>query len=45
MFSNQNAKLYKGSPTSYAQWVEQHGFAHAHKTIPEEWLKEGEKES
>ncbi len=45
VFSNQNAKLYKGSPTSYAQWCEQHGFAYAHKTIPEEWLTEGEKES
>jgi hypothetical protein len=40
VFSNQNAKLYKGSPTTYAQWCEKHGFLYAHKTIPEEWLTE-----
>jgi len=45
VFSNQNAKLYKGSPTTYGQWCEKHGFAYANKTIPEEWLTEGEKES
>lgn len=45
VFSNQNAKLYKGSPTTYGQWCEKHGFAYANKTIPDEWLTEGEKES
>ena len=40
VFSNANAKLYKGSPTTYAQWCEKHGFLYAHKTIPEEWLTE-----
>jgi len=42
VFSNQNAKLYRGSPTSYAQWAEKHGFKYAHKRIPDEWLTEGE---
>ena len=42
VFSNQNAKLYKGSPTTYAQWCENFGFRYANKTIPTEWLEEGE---
>ncbi len=44
VFSNANAKLYKGSKTSYAQWCEKHGFQYAHKTIPDDWLQcEGDK--
>lgn len=39
VFSNAKARLYKGSPTTYGQWCEEHGFQYAHKTIPEEWLK------
>ena len=42
VFSNQNAKLYKGSPTTYAQWCEKHEFLFANKTIPQEWLQEGD---
>lgn len=42
VFSNANAKLYRGSPTSYAQWAEKHGFKYAHRRIPDEWLQEGE---
>ena len=41
VFSNQNARLYKGSPTTYAQWCDKHGFLYAHKTIPDAWLEEG----
>ena len=41
VFSNQNARLYKGSPTTYAAYCEKHGFKYANKTIPEEWLTEG----
>ena len=41
VFSNQNAKLYKGSPTTYAQWCDKFGFRYANKTIPQEWLEEG----
>ena len=40
VFSNQNAKLYKGSPTTYAMWCDRHGFKYANKTIPQEWLDE-----
>ena len=40
VFSNANAKLYKGSPTSYAMWCDKHGFTWANKTIPPEWLQE-----
>ena len=42
VFSNQNARLYKGSPTTYAQWCDKHGFEYANKSIPTEWLTEGE---
>lgn len=42
VFSNANAKLYRGSKTSYAQWCDKHGFTYAHKTIPDDWLTEGE---
>ena len=41
VFSNANAKLYKGSPTTYAQWCDKFGFRYANKTIPSEWLQEG----
>ena len=41
VFSNSNAKLYRGSKTSYAQWCIKHGFQFAHKTIPDSWLQEG----
>lgn len=41
VFSNQNARLYKGSPTSYADYCEKHGFTYANKVIPQEWLEEG----
>lgn len=40
VFSNQNAKLYKGSPTTYRMWCEKHGFVYANKTIPDAWLRE-----
>lgn len=40
VFSNANAKLYKGSKTTYATWAETNRFPWAHKTIPPEWLTE-----
>ena len=40
VFSNANAKLYKGSPTTYAAYCEKHGIQYAHKVIPEDWLLE-----
>jgi predicted nuclease of restriction endonuclease-like RecB superfamily len=42
VFSNANAKLYKGSPTTYAQWCDKFGFRYANKTIPQDWLEEGD---
>jgi predicted nuclease of restriction endonuclease-like RecB superfamily len=41
VFSNCNSKLYKGSKTTYAAYCDKHGFVYSHKTIPEEWLHEG----
>lgn len=38
VFSNARAKLSKGSPTSYADWCNKHGFKWADKLIPEEWF-------
>ena len=40
LFSNAQARLYKGSPTRYADYCEKHGFRWAHKTMPQEWLDE-----
>lgn len=40
VFSNPNAKLRKGSPTSYAMFCEKHGIQFAKKNIPAEWLTE-----
>lgn len=40
VFSNPNARLYKGSKTTYAMWCEQRGFKYAKQFVPDEWLKE-----
>jgi len=41
LFQNANAKLRKGSPTTYAMWAEKNGFKYSSGTVvPEEWLKE-----
>lgn len=40
MFSNANARIAKGSKTTYAMWADKQGFQWAHKTIPDEWLSE-----
>jgi len=40
VFSNANAKLYKGAKTRYFEWCEKHGFKWSHRTIPQEWLEE-----
>lgn len=44
VFSNANAKIAKKSKTTYAMWCEKEGYLWAHKTIPDEWLKEGPNE-
>lgn len=43
VFSSSRSKLYKGSPTSYAEWAEKHNILFADKLIPAEWLKEPKK--
>lgn len=45
VFSNQNARLYKGSPTTYAMYCDKHGFRYAAKLIPEDWLEEAKEAS
>ena len=40
VFSNANAKLYKGAKTTYSDWCEKQGFKYSHRVIPEDWLKE-----
>lgn len=43
VFSNPNAKIRKGSKTSYADWCDKHGFLYAQEVIPTEWIKEKKK--
>lgn len=43
VFSNQNARLSKGSKTTYAMWCDKHGYLYSQETIPLEWLKEKKK--
>jgi len=45
VFSNQNARLYKGSPTTYAMYCDKHGFRYAAKLIPDDWLEEAKEAS
>ena len=40
VFQNPNAKLYKGSKTTYAQYCDKKGWRWAKKEIPDDWLKE-----
>ena len=40
LFQNANAKIRKGSKTSYANFCEKHGIHYAHREIPVAWLKE-----
>ncbi|WYV70487.1 endonuclease I [Dickeya phage BIM BV-99] len=44
VFSNSNSKIYKGSPTSYADFCTKHGIQFADKLVPRDWLKEARKE-
>lgn len=44
VFSNSKSKIYKGSPTSYADFCTKHGIQFADKLIPRDWLKEKAKE-
>jgi hypothetical protein len=40
VFSNANAKLYKGAKSRYCDWCDKNGFKWAHRVIPQEWLTE-----
>lgn len=40
VFSNANAKLYKGAKSRYFEWCDKNGFKWAHRVIPQEWLTE-----
>lgn len=40
LFQNSNAKLTKGSKTTYAQWCVKNGFQYADKLIPSSWFNE-----
>tara|TARA_R100001440_G_scaffold32795_2_gene51600 strand:+ start:583 stop:1002 length:420 start_codon:yes stop_codon:yes gene_type:complete len=44
VFSNANAKLYKGAKSRYCHWCERYKFRWANRVIPEDWLKEKGKE-
>lgn len=43
VFSNSKARLYKGSPTTYAAWCAKNGIKFADKRVPEAWLQEEKK--
>ena len=40
LFQNANAKISKGSKTSYADFCDKHDIPYAHREIPVAWLKE-----
>jgi hypothetical protein len=40
VFTNPNARINKGSPTTYAMWCKKQGFKYAKGLIPIEWLEE-----
>jgi hypothetical protein len=40
VFSNANAKLYKGAKSRYSDWCDKNNFLWSHRVIPESWLKE-----
>lgn len=40
VFTRAHSPIYKGSPTTYADWAEKHGMVWAEKLIPEAWTKE-----
>jgi hypothetical protein len=40
VFSNSRTRIRKGSPTTYADWCDKHGFLFADRLIPPEWFNE-----
>jgi hypothetical protein len=46
VFSDANKKIYKGSPTTYAQWADDHGFLWSTKgEVPSAWITDLKKEA
>lgn len=45
VFTNPQAKIRKGSPTTYADWCDKHGFRYSKKEIPKEWIQEPENQA
>lgn len=41
VFYKSKTKIHKASSTTYGDWATSHGFIHADKEIPEEWIREG----
>lgn len=41
VFSNSRARISKKSNTTYAMWCQRYGFKFADKSIPPQWLVEG----
>jgi hypothetical protein len=39
VFTNPNAKINKGSRTTYAMWCDKYGFKYSRGLIPKEWLR------
>ncbi len=40
VFTRAHSPIYKGSPTTYADWAEKHGMRWAEKLVPEAWVRE-----
>ena len=40
VFSNANAKLYKGAKSRYFEWCDKNNFKWSHRVVPESWLTE-----
>ena len=40
VFDRSKTPIYKGSPTTYADWCRKNGFQFADKLIPQEWINE-----
>jgi hypothetical protein len=46
VFSDANKKIYKGSPTTYAQWADDHDFKWSTKgEVPAAWITDMKKEA
>lgn len=43
VFQNPKLKLYKGSKTTYGDWADKNGFLWSTRQIPDNWLREGNK--